>query len=75
MLPTVEQSNSLRKETNAITQSMPSNMVVPSDALLKRMGCLKEEKKQERKYKKYDARESKVNSLLNKITQTEKLLK
>lgn len=46
MLPTVEQSNSLRKESNAITQSMPSIMVVPSDALLKRMGCLKEEKKQ-----------------------------
>ena len=37
MLPTVDQSNSLRKESNAITQSMPSIMVVPSDALLKRM--------------------------------------
>ncbi|MDA0316589.1 MAG: DUF6175 family protein [Bacteroidetes bacterium] len=46
MLPTVDQSNSLRKESNAITQSMPSIMVVPSDALLKRMGCLKEEKRQ-----------------------------
>ena len=43
MLPTVEQSNSMKKESNAITQSMPSIMVVPSDALLKRMGCLKEE--------------------------------
>ena len=62
MLPTVEQSNSLRKESNAITQSMPSIMVVPSDALLKRMGCLKEEK-------------TMVKILFDRIDKTEKLLK
>ena len=42
MLPTVESSKTMKKESNAITQSMPSIMVVPSDAMLKRMQCLKE---------------------------------
>ena len=30
----------VKKESNAITQSIPSVMVLPSDAMLKRMGCL-----------------------------------
>lgn len=46
MIPTVEQSKTKKKESNAITQSMPTLMVIPSDALLKRMNCLSEEVKQ-----------------------------
>lgn len=42
MVPTKEESKSLKKESNAITQSMPSIMVIPSDALLKRIDCLSE---------------------------------
>ena len=42
MLPTNADSRSAKKESNAITKSMPSVMVVPSDAMLKRMDCLKE---------------------------------
>lgn len=46
MIPTVEQSKTKKIESNAITQSMPSLMVIPSDAMLKRMNCLSEEVKQ-----------------------------
>ena len=42
IIPTNEQAQKMKKESNAITKSMPSIMVVPSDAMLKRMGCLKE---------------------------------
>ena len=42
MLPTNADSRSAKKESNAITKSMPGVMVVPSDAMLKRMDCLKE---------------------------------
>jgi hypothetical protein len=42
MVPTKEESKSLKKESNAITQSMPSIMVIPSDAMLKRVDCLSE---------------------------------
>jgi len=42
IVPTKEESKSLKKESNAITQSMPSIMVIPSDALLKRIDCLSE---------------------------------
>ena len=46
MLPTIEESASSKKQSNAISQSMPSVMVIPSDAMLKRMNCLKEIKNQ-----------------------------
>lgn len=42
MVPTNADSESAKKEANAINQSMPSVMVVPSDAMLKRMSCIKE---------------------------------
>ena len=42
MVPTSKESQSSKKESNAITQSMPSVMVIPSDAMLKRMNCLAE---------------------------------
>jgi hypothetical protein len=42
MIPTNRDSESSKKEANAINQSMPSVMVVPSDAMLKRMNCIKE---------------------------------
>jgi hypothetical protein len=42
MVPTSAEAQSAKKESNAINQSMPSVMVVPSDAMLKRMNCLKE---------------------------------
>ena len=42
MIPTNRDSESFKKEANAINQSMPSVMVVPSDAMLKRMNCIKE---------------------------------
>ena len=42
MVPTNADSESSKKEANAINQSMPSVMVVPSDAMLKRMSCIKE---------------------------------
>ena len=40
MLPTMDSAKSMKKESNAISQSMPSVMVIPSDALLKRINCL-----------------------------------
>ncbi len=40
MIPTIEESKQSTKEVNAITQSLPTIMVMPSDALLKRIGCL-----------------------------------
>ena len=42
MLPTNAESNTSKKESNAITKSIPSIMVIPSDAMLKRMDCIKE---------------------------------
>ena len=42
LIPTNAQAQKMKKESNAITRSMPSIMVVPSDAMLKRMGCLNE---------------------------------
>tara|TARA_B110000285_G_scaffold102568_1_gene116720 strand:+ start:1408 stop:2340 length:933 start_codon:yes stop_codon:yes gene_type:complete len=42
MIPTSADAQSAKRESNAINQSMPSVMVVPSDAMLKRMNCLKE---------------------------------
>lgn len=42
MLPTTESSKTMKKESNAITQSLPSVMVIPSDALLNRNNCLSE---------------------------------
>ena len=42
MIPTNRDSESFKKEANAINQSMPSVMVVPSDAMLKRINCIKE---------------------------------
>jgi hypothetical protein len=42
LIPTNAQAQNMKKESNAITKSMPSIMVVPSDAMLKRMGCLNE---------------------------------
>ena len=46
MLPTNAAAQKAKKESNAITQSLPSVMVIPSDAMLKRMDCLKEIEKQ-----------------------------
>lgn len=40
MIPTVSQSKGFEKETNAITQSLPTLMVIPSDGLLQKLGCL-----------------------------------
>ena len=37
LVPSAE--NASAKESNAITKSMPSILVIPSDALLKRLGC------------------------------------
>lgn len=42
MLPTNSESAAFKKESNAITKSMPSVMVIPSDAMLKRMNCIKQ---------------------------------
>lgn len=42
MLPTNEESKTAKRESNAISQSLPSVMVVPSDAMLKRINCLTE---------------------------------
>ena len=42
MVPTNAEAKTAKKESNAITQSMPSVMVIPSDAMLKRMDCVKE---------------------------------
>lgn len=41
MIPTVSEAQSMKKESNAITKSLPTLMVVPSDGLLKRLNCLK----------------------------------
>lgn len=40
--PTEEESQKLASEGNAIDQTNPTLMVFPSDALLKRLGCIKE---------------------------------
>ena len=42
IMPTSEEVNSAESSANAITQSMPTLMVFPSDAMLDRMGFLKE---------------------------------
>ena len=42
MMPTVEASSGMKREANAISQAVPSIMVMPSDALLNRMGKLEE---------------------------------
>jgi hypothetical protein len=42
LMPTGEEINSAESSANAITQSMPTLMVFPSDAMLDRMGFLKE---------------------------------
>lgn len=42
LMPTSEEVNSAESSANAITQSMPTLMVFPSDAMLDRMGFLKE---------------------------------
>lgn len=42
LLPTDGQVQAKKKSSNAITQSMPSIIVFPSDAMLKRLGHLKE---------------------------------
>ena len=44
IIPSVE--DSITTESNAITKSMPSIMVIPSDAVLKRLGCLLSKKNQ-----------------------------
>lgn len=46
MLPTNAAAKKAKKESNAISQSLPSVMVIPSDAMLKRMDCLKEKENQ-----------------------------
>ena len=40
MVPTVSESRSFKKESNAITKSLPTLMVIPSDGLLQGLGCL-----------------------------------
>jgi len=40
IVPTVSQSKSFKKESNAISQSLPTLMVLPSDGLLQKLGCL-----------------------------------
>lgn len=42
LMPTDNQVSSKKQTSNAITQSMPTLMVFPSDAMLQRMGFLKE---------------------------------
>lgn len=42
IMPTSEEVNSAESSANSITQSMPTLMVFPSDAMLDRMGFLKE---------------------------------
>lgn len=42
LVPNAEQSETLKTEGNAIDQTNPALMVMPSDALLKRLGCLKQ---------------------------------
>ena len=39
LIPTTAESQSMKHETNAIHQSLPTLMVIPSDALLKKNGC------------------------------------
>lgn len=46
LMPTVEASSGMKREANAISQAVPSIMVMPSDALLNRMGKLEEITKQ-----------------------------
>lgn len=41
MVPTVKESQSFKKESNAITQSLPTLMVIPSDGMLNKMGYIK----------------------------------
>jgi hypothetical protein len=57
LLPTDSQIQAKKQQSNAITQSMPSIIVFPSDAMLKRLGNLKEVENQgaisyERQYQK-----------------------
>lgn len=57
LLPTDSQIQAKKQPSNAITQSMPSIIVFPSDAMLKRLGNLKEVENQgaisyERQYQK-----------------------
>lgn len=40
IVPTVSESKGFVKETNAITQSLPTLMVIPSDGILQKLGCL-----------------------------------
>jgi len=40
MIPTVAEAQSSKRESNAISQSLPTLMVIPSDGLLKKIGCL-----------------------------------
>ena len=42
LVPDTKSSEELKTEGNAINQTNPALMVIPSDALLKRLGCLKE---------------------------------
>jgi hypothetical protein len=46
LLPSKDQVNSAESNENAITQSMPTLMVFPSDAMLERLGVLKAEENQ-----------------------------
>ena len=46
LLPTDSDIKLQKQGVNAITQSMPSVMVFPSDGMLKRLGYLKEKKNQ-----------------------------
>jgi len=39
MMPTANQIQKSKTETNSISQSLPTIMVIPSDALLNRIGC------------------------------------
>lgn len=42
IVPALAESADAKRESNVIQQQMPSVMVMPSDALLKRLGCLTE---------------------------------
>lgn len=39
MMPTTDQIRNSKSESNSISQALPTMMVIPSDALLNRMGC------------------------------------
>lgn len=40
MIPTTAEAQKMKKESSAITQSLPTLMVIPADGLLKDLGCL-----------------------------------